>query len=130
MIPSLSVVQTEPSLLKKACALFAAESERSIEQPVDEPFETDRNFPKLSPELCSHPVDHRAAHDRFSDGAFLFPLRPVLVEVENRDRQIVIRREEAAAFRHNPVSIVIGIAGEGDLEAVFQADEPLHGERG
>ena len=42
------------------------------------------------------------------------------------DREIVIGRQQPRAPRDDPMPIVIGIAGEGDVEAVPQADQPLH----
>ena len=40
--------------------------------------------------------------------------------------QIMIGRQQPRASRDDSMPIVIGIAGEGDVEAVPQADQPLH----
>ena len=34
--------------------------------------------------------------------------------------------KQPAASGDNPVPVVVGVAGEGDIEAVLQADQPLH----
>ena len=49
-MPSLSVVHTVPSTAqeRRARAFLAAETERAVEQPVDEPFESDRNLVQLA----------------------------------------------------------------------------------
>ena len=43
--------------------------------------------------------------------------------------QVVIRRQQARAARDDAMPVVIGVAGEGDVEAVLQADQALHGVR-
>ena len=47
-------------------------------------------------------------------------------EVVDGDREIVIGRQQPRAPRDDPMPIVIGIAREGDVEAVSQTDQPLH----
>ena len=68
--PSLSVVQTEPSRAQEGCAraLLAAEAERAVNQPVDEPFEAHRHLDELAPQLCGHAVDHGAGDHRLAHG--------------------------------------------------------------
>ena len=51
-------------------------------------------------------------------------------QIVDGHRQIVIRRHQAAAGGDDAVAVVVGIAGEGHVELVLQADEPLHGIRG
>ena len=41
-------------------------------------------------------------------------------------RQVMIRRHEPGTAGHHTVAIVIGVAGEGDVEAVLQTDQALH----
>ena len=50
----------------------------------------------------------------------------MLEEVEDGDRKVVIGRQQARAPGDNPVPVMVGIAGEGDLELILQADQPLH----
>jgi len=39
---------------------------------------------------------------------------------------------QAGAFRDDPMAVMVGVAGEGDVEAILQADKALHrvGEEG
>ncbi len=53
----------------------------------------------------------------------------MLEEVQNSDRKVVIGRQQSRAFRYNPVTVMIGITRESNLELVLQADQPLHGKR-
>ena len=128
MIPSLSVVQTLPSRRSKGCAraLFAAEAKRAVEQAVHEPLEANRHLVELPAKLRGDAIDHLAAHHRLADRRFLAPLRPVLEEVVDGDRKVVVGRQQARASGDDAVPVVVGVAGEGDLEAILQIDQPLH----
>ena len=61
-MPSLSVVQTDPSRRRKVApgAFLAAEAQAPIEEPCGKPLEPDRNFEESAPELGRDPVDHAA----------------------------------------------------------------------
>ena len=47
-------------------------------------------------------------------------------QVVDRDRQVVVGRQQAGAAGDDAVAVVVGVAGEGDVEAVLEADQPLH----
>ena len=128
MMPSLSVVQTLPSRRTKDAPALSSPPKPSepSSKPVDEPLEADRHLVQLPAELGGNAIDHLAAHQRLADRRVLAPFRPVLEEVEDGDRKVVIGRQQARAFRNDPVPVMVGIAGEGDLELVLQADQPLH----
>jgi len=51
----------------------------------------------------------------------------MLEEVRDCHREILVGRQQSGAAGHDPMSVVIGVAGSGDLEAVLETDEPLHG---
>ena len=48
-------------------------------------------------------------------------------QVRDRHGQVVIRIEQPRAARHDAVAVVIGIAGQGEIEVVFQLDQARHG---
>ena len=50
-----------------AGALLAAEAERAVEQPVDEPLEADRHFVEPAAEALRDAIDERGADDRLAD---------------------------------------------------------------
>ena len=79
-----AAIQTDE---RRARALFAAEAKRAVEQAVHEPLEADRHLVELSAELRGDAIDHLAAHHRLADRRFPAPLRSVLEEVEDGDRQ-------------------------------------------
>ncbi len=76
-MPSLSVVQTRAVAAQEggARAFLAAEAERAVEQPVDEPFEADRNLDEPAAERCRHAIDHAAADDGLPDRRVFGPAR-------------------------------------------------------
>ena len=127
-MPSLSVVQTLPSRRseRRSRALFAAEAKRTVEQAIDEPLEADRHLVELPAKLRGDAIDHLAAHHRLADRRFLAPLRPVLKEVEDGDGKVVVGRQQPCALGDDPVPVVVGVAGEGDVEAVLHPDQSLH----
>ena len=40
--------------------------------------------------------------------------------------KVVIGRKQSRAPGDNPVPVMVGVAGKGDLEAILQVDQPLH----
>ena len=44
----------------------------------------------------------------------------------NTNRQVVIRRQQPHALGHDAMPVVVGIAGESNIEAVLHGDEGLH----
>ena len=78
-------------------------------------------------QLARHAVDHLAADQGLAHRRRRAPLRAILEQVKNRHRKIVVGRQQACAFCDDPVPVVIGIAGKGDVEAVLEADQALHG---
>ena len=41
------------------CTLFAAKAEAAVEQTIDKPFETYRDFYQFTAQVVDHTVDHR-----------------------------------------------------------------------
>src|SRR5208282_3179549 len=79
------------------CALFATEAERTVEEAIHEPLEAHRHLVELPAKLRGDTVNHLAAHHRFADRRFLAPLGPVLEEVENGNRKVVVGRKQPYA---------------------------------
>src|ERR1700677_516709 len=50
-----------------ACAFFATETERAVEQSRSEPFEADRRFAQAAAPLVYDPINHAAAHQGFAN---------------------------------------------------------------
>ena len=50
----------------------------------------------------------------------------MLEQVENGDGKVVIGRQQPRAPGDDAVPVMVGVAGEGDVESVLQADQPLH----
>ncbi len=48
-------------------------------------------------------------------------------EVVRRCRQIVIRRHESGAAGHDAMTVMIRVAGKGNIKFILQSDEALHG---
>src|SRR5450432_3126862 len=72
-------------------ALLAAETERAIEEPGDEPFEANGHFFQWSTDGLHDAIDERAADERFADGGARRPVRSVREQVADGDGQVMIR---------------------------------------
>src|SRR5690349_8587091 len=79
---------------RRARAFLADEPERSIEQPVDEPFETHRHFIQPTPEPRRDVIDDLAADHGLADARIRTPSRPIPEQVVDGHRQIVVRRQQ------------------------------------
>ena len=110
-------------------ALFSAEAQGAAEQALDEPLEAHRHFVKPAPQLRRDPVDHAARYHGLADRRILPPAGTVLEQVVDRDREVMIRRQQPGASGDDAMAIVIGVAGEGHIEAVLQSDQAAHGVR-
>src|ERR1700722_12609048 len=58
---------------RRAGAFLAAETQFSIHEPGDEPLEAHRHFVHGALQALAHPIDHRAAHHRLTDGGVRAP---------------------------------------------------------
>ena len=66
-------------------------------------------------ECRGHPIDDGARHQRLADGRALGPLRTMLEQVADGDREIVVGIEQPGARYHDAVAVGIGVVAEGDL---------------
>jgi hypothetical protein len=73
----------------------------------------------LRPSFAVTAIDHLTADHGLADRDFLAPVRAVLEQIVRRHRQVVIRGQQARAARHDTVPVVIGVAGECDIERSF-----------
>ena len=106
--------------------LLAAETQRSIHQPRDEPFEPDRHLEQPAAQFGGDAVDHAGRDERLSDG-HLGPPVAVPIQVRHRRGEEVVGVHKPVAPGHDPVAVGVGVGGEGDVEAVLQRHEPRHG---
>ena len=97
-MPSLSVVQTDPSRRRRDAPALSSPAKPSaaVEQPVDEPFEPDRDLDEAAAEALCNAVDHRAAHHRLADAAARFPRRAMIEQIGDRCGEIMIGLHQAA----------------------------------
>ena len=51
----------------------------------------------------------------------------MLEEVEDGDRKVMVGRQQARVPGDDPVPVMVGVAGEGDVEAILEVDQALHG---
>ena len=109
------------------CALFAGKAQRAAVQPFGKPLEAGRHLPKLAPEPGRHPVYQLGADNGLADGRVQAPLRTVLKQVLDGDRQVVVGRQQTGFGRNDAVAVVIGVAGEGDVEMILVEQQSLHG---
>jgi hypothetical protein len=77
---------------------------------------------------AGHAIDHPAAHDCFANTRLRTPARPVLKEVEDGGRQVMIGWQKPAGPRDDPVAVVVRVACERQIEAIVQFDQSPHRE--
>jgi len=63
--------------------------------------------------------------DRLANRRIAAPLRTILEEVENGDRKVMVGRSNPR-FCDDAVPIMIGVTGEGDVEAILESDQASH----
>ena len=103
----------------RASALLSGESQRTVAQAIDEPLEAHRYFVESPAKARADAINHAAAHDGLPDAGCGLPLSAMAKQVVDRNSEIVIWREKAGATTDDPVTIVVGIAREGNIELVF-----------
>ena len=108
-----------------ARALLAAEAQRTVDQPVDEPFEADGHLDHAPPERLRDLVDHARGDERLAD-ARVRPVAPAAEQVVDRHREVVVRVHQPRGRRDDPVPVGIGVAGDRDVEAVAVFDQAAH----
>src|SRR5208283_4644654 len=93
---------------------------------IHKPLEAYRHLVELAAELSRNEIDHPAAYQSLADRHIVAPFRPMLEQVENCDRKVVVRIQQTGLARYDAVPIGVGIASEGDIEAILEADQALH----
>ena len=106
-------------------ALLAAEADRAVDEPLDEPLEADRHLDQAAAERVGDEVDHRAGHERLADPR-VRPVARAAEQVVDRDREVVVGVHQAGRRRDDPVAVGVRVAGDGDVEAVLELDQPGH----
>ncbi len=96
-------------------------------QTACKPFEADRHFVEPPVEFCRYLIDDLAAHHCFAYSDASLPVRPMLEQIVYGRREEVICGEQTCAAGDDPVAVMIRVAGKGDIEAILQTDQPLHG---
>ena len=128
-IPSLSVVQTDPSRRRHEAPALSSPPKprlppRSPSTNHLNPTGTSRSGrPSLRARRSIRllltivlPIPAAAGH----------PFR-LLEEVRDGDRQVMVGVQQPGAPGHHAVAVVVGVAGPGDVEATLEPDQPLHG---
>ena len=129
MMPSLSVVHTEPSRRRNdaPARLLAAEADRAVEQARDEPLEADRHLDELRP---SQPATRSIIEEDTSVlpiAASGRPVRPrAAVEVVDRDREVVVGVHQPAVGGDDAVPVGVGVVAGGDVVVVLALDQRGH----
>ena len=111
---------------RRARRLLATETDCAADQPVDEPLEADGHLDELAAQAGHHPVDDRRADGRLADGHTGRPVRPVRVEVVDRDGQIVVRVHQPGVGGDDAVPVGVGVVAGGDLIGVAVGDQRRH----
>ena len=50
----------------------------------------------------------------------------MLEQVENGDRKIMVGRQQSLRAGHDPMTIMVGVTGKGDVETILESDQTLH----
>ena len=109
--------------------LLAAEADRAVEQPADEPLEPDRHLEQRPPEARRHAVDHRRRHERLADPGGGRPVVPGVEQVRDGDGQEVVGVQQAAVRGDDAVAVGVGVVARGHCVLVAPPDQRRHGVR-
>ena len=132
-MPSLSVVQTRPSMRRNDAPADSSppNPNAAVDEAGHEPLEADRDLHEPAADLRGHLVDHRRGHEGLADGR---PLGPAATgsaeEVADRDGQEVVGVHQPRVRRDDPVAVRVGVVAGGDVVLVALVDERGHGRRG
>ncbi len=110
---------------RSARALFPAETKAAVEQTVNKPFEAYRHFHQLASQVIHHAVNHRGRDQRFTDSHVFAPQRTMLEQIVNGDRQIMVRVHQPCR-RHDAMTVVVRVVGEGQVKLVTQRQQTRH----
>src|SRR3546814_132922 len=105
-----------------ARAFLAAQAERTVEQTVGEPLEAHWRLVQLAVEPRGNAVDHAAADHGLAHGGPGAPLRAVAEQVADHRRHVVVRRQQDG-LGHDAVTVMLGVAGEGDVRSEENTSE-------
>ena len=125
----MSVTHAVPSRRRKeAPALSSPPKPREpSSSPLTKYLKPTGTSTSVRPTLSGHAIDHAAAHDGLAHRRVHAPARPVAEQIRDARGQIVVGIEEPGAPGHDAVAVGVGVIGEGEIEAVAQADEAGHG---
>ena len=115
-MPSLSVVQTEPSRRRKDAPADSSppKPDRAVEQSRHEPLEPDRHLDQPSAQVRRHPVDHRRRHQRLADRRLGGPAGARAEQVLDRHRQEVVGVHQPAVGGDDAVPVGVGVVAGRD----------------
>src|ERR1700678_2508481 len=72
-----------PTEERSSSAFLTAETQRTVDQAVDKPFESDGRFHKLAPKFSRHAVYHAARNHGLSDSGAALPLGSPGMQMRN-----------------------------------------------
>ena len=124
-MPSLSVVHTRPSVRSSEAPALSSQpkpSEPSNRPSANHLKPTGTSYSRRPSRFATRSISGRADHGLAHRGVRA-PLRPMAEQVVDQHRQIMVRLHQAAAAGDDAVAVVVGVAGEGDVVAVLQADQ-------
>ena len=121
MMPSLSVVHTDPSRCRNDAP--ADSSPPNATDPSSSPGTNHLNptgtSSSVRPSESRDPVDHRRADERLADRGVGGPLGAVRVQVVDRDGQVVVRVHQPGVGRDDAVPVGVGVVAGRDVEVVL-----------
>ena len=131
MMPSLSVVHTEPSRCRKDAP--ADSSPPNATEPSSRPGTNHLNptgtSSSVRPSDDGDPIDHGRADQRLADRCVARPVGAVGVQVVDRDREVVVRVHQPAVGRDDAVPVGVGVVAGRDVEVVLARDQRRHRRR-
>ena len=95
-------------------------------QAFGKPLEASRYFVQFPAQPCRHAIDQRAADHGLADGRACTPARALAEQVVDGHTQIVVGWQQTGAGGDDAMAVVIGVAGEGDVEIACHAEQTLH----
>ncbi len=129
MMPSLSVVQTAPSRRRKEAPALSSPPNPS--EPSSNPSTNHLNPTGTStsrrPRLAATRSIMLLETSVLPTPASARQRGRLAIQVRNGRGQVMVGIQQAGAARDDAVAVVIGVAGEGQVEAVLERDQSGHG---
>jgi predicted phosphohydrolase len=127
----LSVVHGVPSMRRHDAPALSSPPKpmEPCSRPSTNHLNPTRDLDEATSQSFRHAVDQAAADDGLADRGLGRPHASMREQVRNRDSQVVIGIHQSRRRRDDPMAVMVGVIGEGEVEAIAHGHDWHHGVR-